>query len=156
MSEKRKTKKWHLYSFIIIIAAFVGLKLFDIFYWPSARVQIGDREISVKIADTATHQYRGLSGRNDLMENEGMWFKMSSPGYYTMVMRDMNFSIDIVWFDGNKIVDIAPNLLPEKDRPEALLTRYRPRLPATAVLELPAGFASSSGLKIGDTAVFLP
>ncbi len=156
MSEKSKIKKWHIYSFIIIVIAFIGLKLFDIFYWPSAHIQIGGQEISVKVADTPSHQHKGLSGKNGLGENEGMWFKMTTPGYYTMVMRDMNFSIDIVWINENEIVDIAPGLLPEKDSPEALLTRYRPRLPATAVIELPAGFASSNGLKIGDTVVFMP
>ncbi|MCX6782218.1 MAG: DUF192 domain-containing protein [Candidatus Magasanikbacteria bacterium] len=156
MSNNAKFKKWHLYLFGIIVLIFVVLKLYDWLYWPKAEALIAGHEISVLVADTATHWHKGLSGRDGLKENEGMWFKMNSLGYYTMVMRDMEFSIDIVWIDEGKIVDIAPGLKPEKDRPEALLTSYRPRLPATAVLELPAGFIARNGIKIGDTAVFKP
>jgi uncharacterized membrane protein (UPF0127 family) len=81
----------------------------------------------------------------------GMLFKFLNRDRYAMVMRDMEFALDIIWLDDGRIVDMAPNVAPEDGRSEAQLTVYRPRLPATAVLELPAGFIAQKGLKIGDT-----
>jgi uncharacterized membrane protein (UPF0127 family) len=60
-----------------------------------------------------------------------------------------------VWIDNGMIVDIAPNLAPENDRAEEEQTIYRPRLPANAVLELPAGFTTANGIKIGDRVKFI-
>jgi uncharacterized membrane protein (UPF0127 family) len=67
-----------------------------------------------------------------------------------MVMRDMNFPLDIIWLDGFTIVDMAPNLQPEKGRTEEDLTPYFARLPSTLVLEVPTGFITQNKLKIGD------
>ena len=67
-----------------------------------------------------------------------------------MVMRDMHFPLDIIWLDGNKIIDIAPNLPPEPGLAEEQLTIYRSRAASTLVLELPAGFMERTSLKIGD------
>jgi uncharacterized membrane protein (UPF0127 family) len=154
MSEKVKLKKWHFYFLCIAIAIFVLLKLFDWLYWPHAVILVAGRSVDATIASTPSHWLKGLSGKSGLRENEGMWFKFNTRDYHTMVMRDMKFPIDIVWLDSDKVVDIAPGLKPENGLQESQLTLYRPRLPATAVLELPSGFAASSGLKIGDTVAF--
>lgn len=152
----KKIKSWHWYLLIIIAILFVVLKIIDVFYWPKAEVKIGGITIRVLVADRPTRANKGWSGATDMGDYQGMLFKFSGRGQHVMVMREMNFPLDIIWLDGGSIVDMAPRLPPEKGVPEANLTRYGARLPSTAVLELPAGFIASQGLKIGDKVEFLP
>jgi len=154
MTEKTGFKKIYLYAFGLIAVTFCILKLLDWFYWPKATIRIGGRDVAVTVASTASHWYKGLSGRRSLAENTGMLFKYTRRDYHTMVMRDMRFSLDIVWLDGDRIVDVAPGLKPENGLSEAELTRYRPRLPCTTVIELPDGFVTSNAVKIGDIVSF--
>jgi len=155
IDEDKQFKKWHLVLFGIIILIFIILKLSNIFYWPKAKVEIGGQTIKVLVADTVSHQTKGWSGAGDMGSVQGMWHKFNSRAYHMMVMRDMEFSLDIVWIDNGMIVDIAPNLPPEKNKTEEELTLYRPRLPANNVLELPAGFTADNGIKIGDRVKFI-
>lgn len=111
---------------------------------------IAGRQIKVLVADNFAHLMKGWSDRKDMGEYQGMLFVFPGRGFHTMVMRDMNFPLDIVWIDGNSIVDLAPNLPPEPGRAEAQLTPYSARLPSTLVLELPAGFIQLNKLQIGD------
>ena len=147
---KSPIKLWHLVAFGAIIAAFVVLKVFLVFYTPAGHVTANGQVINVLVADTSERWFKGLSGRDALGEYGGMWFTFLSKDYYAMVMRDMKFPLDIIWLDDGIIVDMAPNVQPESGVEEASLTKYRPRLPADAVLELPAGSVAQYGLKIGD------
>ena len=149
MKEKKPFKKWHLILLVIIIVFAMGKKIYDSF-WSKATIRIGGQEVRVLVADTTARRSKGWSDRKNMGRYGGMLFVFPDSGRYAMVMRDMRFPLDIVWLDGNKIVDIAPNLLPEPDVPENKLTVYGARASSTMVLELPAGFAQQFGLKIGD------
>lgn len=144
-------KKWPLIAFAIIVICFVILKIYNYCHWPEAIITVSNSPIKVLVADTPEHWLKGWSDRRDMGGYDGMLFKFLARDSYAMVMRDMEFALDIIWLDDSKIVDMAPNVAPEDGRSEAQLTVYRPRLPATAVLELPAGFIAQKGLKIGDT-----
>ncbi|MFA5127528.1 MAG: DUF192 domain-containing protein [Patescibacteria group bacterium] len=148
--DKYNFKAWHLVAFGAIIAVFVILKIFLVFYTPSGQVIINEKEIKVLVANTSERWFKGLSGRDTLGEYGGMWFSFLSKDYYTMVMRDMKFPLDIIWLEDGIIVDMAPNVQPEAGTEEASLTKYRPRLPANEVLEMTAGAIEQYGLKIGD------
>ena len=80
-----------------------------------------------------------------------MLFVFDTKGQHTIVMREMNFPLDIIWLDGFKIVDMAPSVPPQKGVTETDLVPYFARLPSTLVLELPAGFIVANELKIGDS-----
>lgn len=151
--EKTKLKKWHLIAFGIIIIVFVVLKIYFWIAEPVAlkKVEIGGQIISVMVADTPALRYKGLSGTDLTASKQGMLFIFPTSDYYTFVMRDMDYPIDIIWIKDGEIVEIAPNLAPEKGVLENQLTRYPPRLPATHVLEVPAGFVAEHNIKIGDT-----
>lgn len=143
-------KKWHLIILAIIVVSFIFLKLYDWLYWPHSEIVINERKLTVLVADTPTHWAKGWSGKNDMGNYQGMLFKFADKRQHVMVMRDMEFPLDIVWLDGNVVIDMAPGLAPEKGKQDGDLTRYGARLPSTAVLELPAGFLEANGLKIGD------
>lgn len=143
-------KKWHFVLLSIIILAAIAFKVYGSL-WIKHTVRLGGEEFKVLVADTQNHRIAGWSNHKDMGEYGGMLFVFPGAGQHTMVMRDMLFPLDIVWFNGRTIVDMAPNLPPEPEKNEAELTPYFARLPSTIVLELPAGFIKAHGLKIGDT-----
>lgn len=138
------------YLIIICAALFIvgGIYLkFREYFLPTAMVKIAGQEIKVELAKTPKTQTKGLSGRRQLAENQGMLFLFPSAQKRSFWMKDMNFPIDIIWLNNGEVVDIAPNLLPAV---EANPPGYYPRLPVNATLEVIAGFSEKNGLKIGD------
>lgn len=150
MKESKPFKTWHLILLILVIVISVGYKIYGSL-WTKATVKIGGQEIHVLVADTYNHRLKGWSDRKDMGKYGGMLFVFPDRSQHAMVMRGMHFPLDIVWLDGNKIIDIAPNLSPQPGVPEDQLTVYMARTASTLVLELPAGFKERIGLKIGDT-----
>jgi uncharacterized membrane protein (UPF0127 family) len=81
---------------------------------------------------------------------QGMLFVFAKDGTYSFWMKDMRFSIDIVWLDAaGRIVfaaeDVAPQSYP------AIIT---PRTKARYVLEVSAGYMRAHGISVGDTVTF--
>ena len=148
-AKNRELKRWHLYVLGIIALTAIGYRIYSAL-WPTATVHIDGQIIKVQVADTYPRRLQGLSNRDSLGRWGGMLFVFPERAEQTMVMRDMRFALDMIWIDGNTIVDMAPNLRPEPGRTEEQLTKYFARRPATLVLELPAGFIVNSRLRIGD------
>ncbi len=117
-------------------------------------VKIAGQTIKVDLATTLTKQAQGLSGRSELKENEGMLFVFAKSGTYHFWMKDMKFSIDIIWISKDlKVVYIKKNIQPES-YPET----YGPGSSlesALYVLEVTSGFSEKNNLKTGDTIKFV-
>lgn len=110
------------------------------------RMFIGTVPIAVDVADTVAEQVRGLSGRERLPENTGLLFVFAEDGRHGIWMRDMRFSIDIVWAkEGGEIVHVE-----EKAGPDTYPQVFEPDEDARYVLELPAGFLELHGIREGD------
>ena len=110
-------------------------------------VKIGGQTIEVDVADTPAEQAQGLSGREGLAEDEGMLFIFDKPGIHGFWMKDMKFTIDIIWLDEDmRIVYIKenarPELYPETYGPDDGTSMY--------VLEVVSGFSQMNNLKVGD------
>jgi hypothetical protein len=63
----------------------------------AANVRVGDQRFLVEVAATDATRLRGLSGRERLVPDTGMWFvpqEVGEPGFW---MRDMRFPIDLIW-----------------------------------------------------------
>ena len=113
-------------------------------------LKIGEQVIEIDIADTATERNLGLSGRKSLGENQGLLFIFETPALYGFWMKDMLFSIDIMWIDEQKkIVHIESDV-----SPETYPKSFTPSVPAKYVLEVRTGFAKEKGIKVGDGVVF--
>lgn len=106
----------------------------------SATVQVHGQTLKVEVERSDRAKAKGLSGRRLLVNGRGMLFLFSTPGSYEFWMKDMRFSIDIVWIFQGKIVDISRNVIPSKVGESP--ARVQPRAPADTVLEVSAGVAA--------------
>lgn len=104
----------------------------------------------VRVADTYSKRYTGLSDTESLGPNEGMLFVHGSEDEYAYVMRDMDFPIDIVFIAANGTVTRIHNAeLPPEGTSESELTRYRGT--GKYVLEVPYQWTNRTGVSVGDT-----
>jgi uncharacterized membrane protein (UPF0127 family) len=114
-------------------------------------VKIAGKIIKVDLALTSEAQEQGLSGRNNLKEDEGMLFVFNHMGKYPFWMKDMNFAIDIIWLGKDlRVIYIKKNATPES-YPETFSSSQD----AKYVLEVLSQFSEKNNLKEGDRVEFL-
>jgi uncharacterized membrane protein (UPF0127 family) len=111
-------------------------------------VTIGNRQFVVDIADNASERAQGLSGRESLDNDGGMWFVREREFVGSYWMRGMKFPIDIIWIGSDlRVVDITHSApVPPPGATDAELPRYSPQAPAAFVLEINAGLALEMGI----------
>ncbi len=124
------------------VKAFVN----DKFLIDTKVIVIGDTALTVEIADTVEKRAQGLSGREKLKKNTGMFFVFDEPDKYGFWMKDMKFNIDIIWLNSHGQIiymkeSVSPDTYPET---------FTPDQEALYVLEVPAGFAAEKHLELGD------
>jgi hypothetical protein len=112
---------------------------------------IGDAKLKILLADSEDKRILGLSGKDYIDQNQGMLFMFGENDYHGMWMKDMKFSIDIIWLDSkfqvvDFVSDVSPNSYPNV---------FRPKKIAKYVLEVNTGFIKNNGIKIDDQATFL-
>lgn len=109
------------------------------------QITVGASALMVEVADTEPLREKGLSGRTGLAEGRGMLFVFEQDGEWGMWMKDMRFSIDIVWADASgTVVTVAQDVSPDT-YPQAFL----PSVPVRYVLEVPAGYTAQQGIAEG-------
>lgn len=137
-------------SFLLLIGVAVASLYFYSSGLKTLPATIGGEELFLEIADTEAVRTKGLSWHKPLAPNEGMLFVFPKDGFYGFWMKDMLFSIDMLWLDRDyRIVDVK-----ERASPESYPEGFTPRVPARYVLELSAGFFELHGLKKGDKLEF--
>ena len=78
-------------------------------------VQLDDKILQVHIADTDPRRMRGLMFETEsfLADDKGMLFVFDEPGNRSMWMKNMQFHLDIIWFNENgNVVSIEKNVPP--------------------------------------------
>lgn len=109
-------------------------------------LKINDAQVGMEIVLDESERALGLSGRYELMDNEGMLFVFEQPGFYKMWMKSMYFPIDILWLDKNfTVVDIKKNV-----DPSTYPQSFAPSSKALYVVELNAGASDKYAIKVGD------
>jgi uncharacterized membrane protein (UPF0127 family) len=109
-------------------------------------VIVGGTSILVEIVDTPQARELGLSGRAGLANDNGMLFVFEKPDIYGFWMKEMNFDLDIIWF--NEYGEIV--YFVEHAKPSSYPKTFTPDKEALYVLEVPAGFVKKEYLKLGD------
>ena len=139
---------------LVVILAFAAILAAVLVYVASSddpRAIVGDTPVSILLADTPEKRTQGLSGRKSLGADQGMLFVFPEEGIYSFWMKDMRFSIDILWLSSSgEVVHIV-----ESVTPESYPASFTPGKAALYVLELPAGFARVHGVTLGSI-VMLP
>jgi len=81
--------------------------------FPRGTIMVGDKILEVQIADTEPRHVRGLMFQNELPFDQGMLFVFDEPGPKSMWMLNMQFPLDIIWFDENgDVVTISKDVPP--------------------------------------------
>lgn len=116
-----------------------------------AEIVINGKKITAEVADDDIKRVNGLSYRDELDKNSGMLFVFEEPERPYFWMKDMNFSLDIIWIKDNKIIGIDKNIAtPNPNTPLQQLTLYSPTDVVNYVLEVNGGFCDEKGIKVGD------
>jgi len=140
----KKRGAWYVGA--LVLCALVALGAYLLVPADTETIYLKGETLQVALADTPALRERGLGGRESLGENEGMLFVFPKDGVYPFWMKDMRFSIDILWLaaDGRIVYvveNVSPDTYPEDFAPDNL-ARY--------VLELPAGWTASHNVVVGD------
>ncbi len=129
----------------IIILLVILSGSFSDFHPERDSVEINDGLLKATVAATLEERVKGLSGRADLEKDEALLMVFEESGFHSIWMKEMNFSIDIIWLDKEKrVVDFKKNVDPET-YPET----FSPSFPARYVLETEAGFVEKNDISVG-------
>lgn len=101
--------------------------------------------LEVEAVSSKQDQAVGLSKYQSYSDNKAMLFDFGTPKTACMWMKNMKFSIDIVWVNGqNKITKIEKNVTPGT-YPQTFCADN-----TSYVLELNSGAATKAGLSVGQ------
>lgn len=101
--------------------------------------------IDIEIADDDSRRTTGLMYRNELNENQGMFFIFNNEGYQSFWMKNTVLPLDIIFVNSeNKIVTIHKNTIPFDE------SSYPSSKPAIYVVEVKAGFTDKYNIEVGD------
>jgi uncharacterized membrane protein (UPF0127 family) len=150
-SRHRDVWSWVLIVFVLLLV--IGSVLYVM--WPQlqphATIRIGDGVFTSRVAKTDAERAKGLSGTQQLREDQAMLFVYDSDDKWSIWMKGMYYPIDIVWLDKDKkVVYIVKNAQPDSYPHES----FAPKQDARYVIELSAGTVEKKMITIGTVAVF--
>ena len=67
--------------------------------FPMGTIKVDDIPLQVMIADNEPRRVRGLMFEDPLPYDQGMIFVFEKSGLHSMWMLNMQFSLDLIWFD---------------------------------------------------------
>lgn len=140
---------------IFIIIVFLALALTGLIislnFKKSPTAKIEGKTFKLLVAKSEEDKQVGLSKYHRLPENTGMIFLFDKPGFYSFWMKNMNFPIDILYINGDRIVTIYKNQKPaESGNPPVL----NPKEESDKVLEINAGLSDRYKIEEGDKVEF--
>jgi uncharacterized membrane protein (UPF0127 family) len=115
---------------------------------PKPSANINGHVFSLYLAKTSNEQEVGLAKYKKIDKNQGMLFIFQKPDYYSFWMKNMQFPIDIIFINQNKIVDIFQNVPAPKNNNN--LPTYTTGEKADKVLEINSGLSNIYKFKISD------
>ncbi len=116
--------------------------------FPQGTIKVDDHVLQVQIADTEPRRVRGLMFQEELPYDQGMIFVFDSPYTYGMWMLNVQFPLDMIWFDENgAVVHMEQNVQPCITAVETMACpSVSSNVPALYVLEVKAGFIQEFGI----------
>ena len=111
--------------------------------FPNGTIKVDDVVLQVEIADTEPARTRGLMFQEELPFDKGMIFVFDEEQVVSMWMLNMQFPLDVIWFDSKgDVVHIEKNVAPCKSAIETMTCTFQnaESKKAKYVLEVTAGF----------------
>ncbi len=116
-----------------------------------AKIKINNIDITAEVASTPELKRQGLMFRKYLPEKNGMIFIFDHPQKTNFWMKNVNFPLDIIFINKNKIIKIYKNLPTCKNKPCPI---YPSKVLTEYALELNGGFCQKYGIKTGQSIIF--
>ena len=120
--------------------------------FPKGTVTIDKDVIMVEIAETAAEQQRWLTFRQDRLPfDTAMLIKHEEPDLYEVWMLNIEYNLDLIWFDENgNAVYIKENVPPCDNVVETISCTYKSTKPALYLMAATAGFIDVHNIAIGS------
>ncbi len=111
--------------------------------FPRGVIKVNDIPLEVQIADTKPTRVRGLMFQDELPFDQGMLFVFPESGLHSLWMLNMQFPLDMIWFDSDGAVihiekNVPPCVIPIEIA--AGCPSFVPSGEATYILEVTSGF----------------
>ena len=106
-------------------------------------------KVFLEVAVTEQEKEKGLMNRPSLAGNRGMVFVFRPAKQITFWMKDTLISLDMIFINKGKIVNIVKNATPNQTT-----ILYPSGAPVTEVIEVNGGFTDKYLIKSGDRVVF--
>ena len=137
---------------LLAVSASVGYYLYEQQPRP-VKIMFAGVVLTVQLATTPEEQQMGLSNRTSMPADHGMLFVFNQEAQWSFWMHEMNFPLDIIWFNANKqVVFIEQDLPPCTPQACPIFT---PPVNAMYVLEVNAGFVKTNGVSLGESFTFV-
>lgn len=149
-------KRDRIIAGVLLGLAFFSMIVYAVWERQSVNVPVAATidlsKLKLELAVTNEELKKGLSGRDSLDQNAGMLFLFEKPGLYIFWMKDTKIPLDIIWIDGDEVVDLVT-----LESPQAgfMIPRHAPYRAADKVLEINKNKAKELGIEIGSR-VILP
>lgn len=115
-------------------------------------VYVENIALTVTLADSDAERVRGLSGVTSLSELGGKLFIFDDQQRHGIWMKEMQFPIDILWFNNNlELIHIE-----ERVEPSTYPTVFAPNSDARFILEINANLVSEMNMQKGDRLTLPP
>ncbi len=113
-------------------------------------VELNEEDVTLALAADPARRRLGLSEVETLPEEYGMLFVFPAEEPHGFWMKQMNFSLDIIWLDRDrKIIKVMSNV-----SPETFPTTFGQEVNSQFVIELNIGSVQRYGLELGQEVEF--
>ncbi len=150
-SSAQRVISWVIIVFVLGLLGFGAFQVFKDVTKQRPLIEIGGNTFRSELAVTDAEKGKGLGGRESIGKDEAMLFVFDKDDRWGIWMKGMKMPIDIIWLDADKkIVHIEADVQPDAEPYDI----YKPSKPARYVIEMAAGNAKASDIKVGMQARF--
>ena len=120
--------------------------------FPKGTVRINDEVITVEIAESTADKQRWLTFRQDKLPlDTALMFKHHTPDLYEIWMLNVEYNLDLVWFDeGGNAVYLVRDAPPCENVLDTYSCTYKPTARALYVMAATSGFIDAHGIEMGS------
>lgn len=133
----------------LIITSCISFNIYGKDILKTRKAKLGNKLISIEIAETEKEKAQGLMGRKLLEKNSGMLFIYKDERILSFWMKNTLIALDIGFFDKKmKLIDIQ-TMYPEGKKLLDQYTIYSSKSAAMYALEMNKSWFTKNDIKIG-------